>query len=634
MGLPNRLQEVLPLPHDPFFREELENREALPQDDGGDDLGTHPFLENEQLYEEYLRACRTGDEKKAGQIQWHIALANQKLLWWFARKQLNKWNPPCLTLQDLVHYGLFGILKAVEKFDPGFATKLSSYAGWWIMRYIESAIFENGSMIRVPEYRINQKAQIDAAALDLLERGVEPSLAHIAAELNARERKRAGGNPERKKSPWTPESVDEVNQATIHFMSCVDRSMHEGGAPDYACGDDQGNTPESLSMAPFMRSGFRKILEISGLSSRDRMILDLYFYGEARSRAEVSRLFGVTREAFSAIMENFEEAFPDIFKKASERSSNMMSVLRFCRQPAANIEIIEAGCAPGAPDAAEIARQLAVPEKKVTAVLHHFQKFFPDLHASYREPGYLHSVLRFSRIARDHQTMLGVYFCGDDLTKQDLGILCGVSRERVRQIIGSFAETYKGPLRRLFLREFFSAREVCEQMLAQKKERYAAEVEQFLSRHATGESAVMLKLYYLQRLGTREIASRLPGGISAGTVTHRLKQAAATLPPPPVHIAPFFCEGHTSLSPKEMFARQIWGFLPGPAQADFMESLDEDERIIFSLRLVLGGARAKLKELVSRTGKHSTSDISGALEKILLSFIEYAGEYFEQNPQR
>jgi RNA polymerase sigma factor (sigma-70 family) len=626
------LQEEGFLTRYPFCPDDTEEREPPSPDNGTADSGAYPFLENEQLYDEYLQARRAGDEKKGGQIQWNIALANQKLLWWFARRLLHKWNPPCLTLQDLVHYGLFGILKAVEKYDPAFETKLSSYAGWWIMRSIESAIFENGSMIRVPEYRINQKAQIDAASLELLERGMEPSLHNIAAELNQREAMRCSGNVERRKSMWTPEVIDEINQAAIHFMSSIDRPLPEGSADGSSApgmGEHQGLSPEHLSMAPFMRSGFRKILEYSNLSRRDMMMLELYFYGEARSRSEIVRLFGITREAFGEVMDSFEESFPDIFKKVSERSAHMMSILRFCRLPMGSIDIIEQWHADGGQDAAGLARRCGVSENKGTAVIKNFRKLFPDMHAvAHADPDYFQSIIRFARLPRERQTMLGVYFCGDDLSKQDLGILCGVSRERVRQIIGHFTETYKGPLRRLFLREFISAREVCEQFLAQKKEQYAADVETFLLERLAG-SAGMLTQYYMQRLGAREIAART-GGLSVSTVGQRLKQAAAKMGTIPAHIAPFFCGGHTSLSPKEMFARQLWGFLPTTVQADFIESLDPEDRVIFTMRLGLDGARAKLKDLMARTGRRSMNEISVVLEKILLNFIDYAGEYLER----
>ncbi len=603
-----------------------------------DNADSEPYLENADLHDEYIKALQSEDDKKAGRIQWQIAVANQKLIWWFARKLWRKWSPSCLSTQDLAHYGMFGVLRAVEKYKPEFDTKLSSYAGWWIRRYIESAIFENGPTIRIPEYRINQKAHIDAATLELLENGLEPTLQSIADELNRKEHARSLENPGRKKTVWTPEIVDEVNQTTIHIMSSIDKPVYEDGADNlHSYISDANNSmvyPEQSSSAPFMRKGFRKILESSGLSGRDRLMLELYFYGESHNKNEVSRLFGITKGAFTDILESFEEDFPDIFKMVNARRENLMDILKFCFLPEKNriaLDVFFAGPLHSDTDAAQQGR---MPEKQFASVRKTFEKRYPELFSiAVSKPDLFKSIVAFSRLPRNQRAMLGVYFCGDDLTKQDVGVLCGVSRERVRQIVESFTETFKGPLSRLFLRDFVSPREVCEKHISKKYERYARDIDHFFRERGLEKSAVILKQLFFQRMHHKDISTHM-GGIPPGTISNRLKRASSKFTDIPEHLAPFFCGGNTGLSPKEIFARQIWDFLPLTVQEEFREGLADEDKAIFMARLALQGEHPKLKELVQRLGKKNAGEVSVALENIIQNFVEFAGEYLKQHDQQ
>ncbi len=602
------------------------------------DTEPEPFLENSDLHEEYRKAQACEDSKRASKIQWQIAIANQRLIWWFARRLWHKWTPSCLSIQDLAHYGMFGVLRAVEKFKPEFETKLSSYAGWWIKRYIESAIFENGPTIRIPEYRINQKAQIDSAVLELLENGREPTLQNVADELNKKEELRSRDNPDRKRVFWTPDDVDVVNRTTVQIISSIDKPVYEDGVENLHSfiPDSEGMySPEGASASPFLKKGFRKILESSGLSGRNRLMLELFFYGESRNKAEIARLFTVSKSLVTDVIERFEEHCTDVFKLANASSQDLMSILKFCH---AAEKLLKGIALPRIESASgtEVSDEAAccsIPDVVIDAVRDKLSIKFPDIAAIAADrPDLIRQIIIVAGMPKDHRAMLGVYFCGDDLTKQDVGVLCGVSRERVRQIVENFTDTFRGPLSRLFLREFISPRETCEQYIARKYERYAHDIEEFFIENDLEKFSPILKLLFLKRLPHKEIASRL-GGMPPGTISNRLKRAALNMQNIPHHIAPFFCGGNTCLTPKEIFARQIWDFLE-IRRLEFFDSLAEDEKEILLSRLMLKGTYPKLKKLASLLGRKNAGEVSVCLENIIQNLIEYAGEQFTVEDSR
>lgn len=55
-----------------------------------------------------------------------------------------------LDMMELIQEGCIGLIKGIEGFDPSKGFKLTTYAMWWIKRYIKKAIQNTGSTIRLP----------------------------------------------------------------------------------------------------------------------------------------------------------------------------------------------------------------------------------------------------------------------------------------------------------------------------------------------------------------------------------------------------------------------------------------------------------------------------------------------------
>jgi RNA polymerase primary sigma factor len=58
-----------------------------------------------------------------------------------------------VPLEDLLHEGSIGLIKAAQRFDAGKGVKFITYARWWIRKEILRAVGEQASLVSVPDHR-------------------------------------------------------------------------------------------------------------------------------------------------------------------------------------------------------------------------------------------------------------------------------------------------------------------------------------------------------------------------------------------------------------------------------------------------------------------------------------------------
>ena len=144
------------------------------------------------------RKSRKGDKR----AQEKLVVHNLSLVISVARKFMGRG----VRLEDLVQEGNYGLLKAIEHFDPEKGNRFSTYAVWWIRAYITRSLKDGPSAVRrtmphggLPPRDISLEETLgggddnDATHLDrLADEGPTPDAQIIRAEEQANVRDALG----------------------------------------------------------------------------------------------------------------------------------------------------------------------------------------------------------------------------------------------------------------------------------------------------------------------------------------------------------------------------------------------------------------------------------------------------------
>jgi RNA polymerase sigma factor for flagellar operon FliA len=187
--------------------------------------------------------------------------------------------------QDLVSYGLLGLIGAIERFDPDREIKFETYA---IARIKGAIIDELRSLDWVPRSVRTRARQIERAIAEL-ERTLmrAPTDEEIAAKLGIEVEELETSLTEISRSSmaaldelWTPAAGGDQ-------IALID-TIEDTSGPDPEVSLEKGELREALGDA------------ISRLPEREKLVVTLYYYEELTLR-EIGEVLGVTESRVSQL---------------------------------------------------------------------------------------------------------------------------------------------------------------------------------------------------------------------------------------------------------------------------------------------------------------------------------------------
>ena len=176
-----------------------------------------------------------------------------------------------MDFEDLVSYGIFGLIDAIDKYDAGRGVKFETYAS---LR-IRGAIIDNIRNIDWVPRTLRQKSKKFEQVYTALESdlGRDPTEDEIAKKLGLS----------------TEETRDMIRDSAVLSLVSLDEV-------EYDIGDE--DTPESS----FNKQELREILieAIENLTEKERLVVTLHYFEELTLR-EISKVMQVTESRISQI---------------------------------------------------------------------------------------------------------------------------------------------------------------------------------------------------------------------------------------------------------------------------------------------------------------------------------------------
>jgi len=194
--------------------------------------------------------------------------------------------PAHVDEQDLVSYGLLGLIGAIERFDPGREIKFETYA---IARIKGQIIDELRAMDWVPR-SVRARARDIERAIAELEKKLEraPTDEEISKELGLSEDE-------------LNESLTDISRSSIAALDEL-WTISSSGGDQVALIDTIEDTEAPLPQAALDETETREALaeSIAALPEREKIVITLYYYEELTLR-EIGDVLGVTESRVSQL---------------------------------------------------------------------------------------------------------------------------------------------------------------------------------------------------------------------------------------------------------------------------------------------------------------------------------------------
>lgn len=183
--------------------------------------------------------------------------------------------------EDLVSYGIFGLIDAIDKFDKNKEVKFETYAS---LRIRGAILDQIRKMDWIPRTVRQRQKQIDTAMKELEQRNGRPATdAEIAAYMGISE----------------DEFLDWQNQVKADNIISLNEYVEQGNDISSEKSISSGfDTPESVIEKSELKKMLEESLEL--LTDKEKKVILLYYYEELTLK-EISRVLEVSESRISQL---------------------------------------------------------------------------------------------------------------------------------------------------------------------------------------------------------------------------------------------------------------------------------------------------------------------------------------------
>jgi RNA polymerase primary sigma factor len=233
--------------------------------------------------------------------------ANLRLVIRFAKEYAGRGVP----FLDLIQEGNIGLIEAVDSFDINRGNAFSTYAAWWIRKYLRLCLVEQGSGNRLPRSVLEDANKLNKAATKLREQGGSPpTLQELADETGI--------------------AIDRVRR--LRSSGVREWSMAERFAAFTAYSPNDMSMPmadtEHTAVTAVLAAQAKGVINNKVLSEREIMIVTLrcgLFNGEEWSLTTIAKRMGVTRSRIGQIFDNAVVKINDTLGWAPKRTKKAVN---------------------------------------------------------------------------------------------------------------------------------------------------------------------------------------------------------------------------------------------------------------------------------------------------------------------